>query len=41
MNSWFANISVNLKLGLGFGLVLVLTVLLASSLRLFSSPGCL
>ena len=21
MNSWFANISVNLKLGLGFGLV--------------------
>ncbi|MQA54930.1 HAMP domain-containing protein [Pseudomonas sp. MC042] len=29
MNSWFANISVNLKLGLGFGLVLVLTVFLA------------
>jgi len=29
MNSWFANISVNLKLGLGFGLVLVLTGLLA------------
>ena len=29
MNSWFANISVNLKLGLGFGLVLVLTALLA------------
>ena len=25
MNSWFANISVNLKLGLGFGLVLALT----------------
>lgn len=29
MNSWFANISVNLKLGLGFGLVLILTALLA------------
>ena len=29
MNSWFANISVNLKLGLGFGLVLLLTSLLA------------
>ncbi|MFJ4348840.1 methyl-accepting chemotaxis protein [Pseudomonas sp. NPDC089401] len=29
MNSWFGNISVNLKLGLGFGLVLVLTGLLA------------
>jgi len=29
MNSWFANISVNLKLGIGFGLVLVLTALLA------------
>ncbi|MBO9548401.1 methyl-accepting chemotaxis protein [Pseudomonas sp.] len=29
MNSWFANISVNLKLGLGFGLVLFLTGLLA------------
>ncbi len=29
MNSWFANISVNLKLGLGFGLVLLLTALLA------------
>ncbi|PWB35455.1 methyl-accepting chemotaxis protein [Pseudomonas sp. SDI] len=29
MNSWFANLSVNLKLGLGFGLVLVLTGLLA------------
>ncbi|CAM3650096.1 methyl-accepting chemotaxis protein [Pseudomonas wadenswilerensis] len=29
MNSWFANISVNLKLGLGFGLVLLLTGLLA------------
>ena len=29
MNSWFANISVNLKLGLGFGLVLILTGLLA------------
>ena len=28
MNSWFANISVNLKLGLGFGLVLILTGLL-------------
>ncbi|MDR9753174.1 methyl-accepting chemotaxis protein [Pseudomonas sp. SZMC_28357] len=29
MNSWFGNISVNLKLGLGFGLVLVLTCILA------------
>ena len=29
MNSWFGNISVNLKLGLGFGLVLVLTSVLA------------
>ena len=29
MNSWFANISVNLKLGLGFGLVLALTTILA------------
>ncbi|AMB87231.1 chemotaxis protein [Pseudomonas agarici] len=29
MNSWFANISINLKLGLGFGLVLVLTTILA------------
>ncbi|WP_347903928.1 methyl-accepting chemotaxis protein [Pseudomonas purpurea] len=29
MNSWFANISVNLKLGLGFGLVLALTCVLA------------
>ncbi|MDN5676419.1 MAG: methyl-accepting chemotaxis protein, partial [Pseudomonas sp.] len=29
MNSWFANISVNLKLALGFGLVLLLTGLLA------------
>ncbi|WP_425414205.1 methyl-accepting chemotaxis protein [Pseudomonas cremoricolorata] len=29
MNSWFANISVNLKLGLGFGVVLLLTGLLA------------
>ena len=29
MNSWFANISVNLKLALGFGVVLVLTALLA------------
>ncbi|MDB5980171.1 MAG: histidine kinase, region: chemotaxis sensory transducer [Pseudomonas sp.] len=29
MNSWFANISVNLKLALGFGLVLVLTAALA------------
>ncbi|MFZ0153767.1 MAG: methyl-accepting chemotaxis protein [Pseudomonas sp.] len=29
MNSWFANISINLKLGLGFGLVLLLTSLLA------------
>ncbi|WP_060483024.1 methyl-accepting chemotaxis protein [Pseudomonas sp. NBRC 111119] len=29
MNSWFANISVNLKLGLGFGLVLILTGVLA------------
>ncbi|MDD0976069.1 methyl-accepting chemotaxis protein [Pseudomonas sp. TNT2022 ID681] len=29
MNSWFANLSVNLKLGLGFGLVLLLTSLLA------------
>jgi len=29
MNSWFANISVNLKLALGFGVVLVFTALLA------------
>jgi len=29
MNSWFANISVNLKLALGFGLVLIFTALLA------------
>ncbi|KJH87838.1 chemotaxis protein [Pseudomonas fluorescens] len=29
MNSWFGNISVNMKLGLGFGLVLVLTCLMA------------
>ncbi|MEN5091806.1 methyl-accepting chemotaxis protein [Pseudomonas protegens] len=29
MSSWFANISVNLKLGLGFGLVLALTSVLA------------
>ncbi|MCK1784723.1 methyl-accepting chemotaxis protein [Pseudomonas sp. TNT11] len=29
MNSWFGNISVNLKLGLGFGLVLILTSILA------------
>ena len=29
MNSWFGNISVNMKLGLGFGLVLVLTGILA------------
>ena len=29
MNTWFGNISVNLKLGLGFGLVLVLTSILA------------
>ena len=29
MNSWFGNISVNLKLGLGFGLVLALTSILA------------
>jgi methyl-accepting chemotaxis protein len=29
MNSWFGNISVNLKLGLGFGLVLALTCVLA------------
>jgi methyl-accepting chemotaxis protein len=29
MSSWFANISVNLKLGLGFGLVLALTTVLA------------
>ncbi|KIH85349.1 Methyl-accepting chemotaxis protein I (serine chemoreceptor protein) [Pseudomonas batumici] len=29
MNSWFGNISVNLKLGLGFGLVLLLTTILA------------
>ena len=29
MNSWFANISVNMKLGLGFGLVLVFTAILA------------
>ncbi len=39
MNSWFANISVNLKLGLGFGLVLVLTALLA--LTGWSSLGSL
>lgn len=29
MNSWFGNISVNMKLGLGFGLVLLLTGILA------------
>jgi methyl-accepting chemotaxis protein len=29
MNSWFANISVNLKLALGFGAVLIFTALLA------------
>ncbi|SEI01912.1 methyl-accepting chemotaxis protein [Pseudomonas asplenii] len=29
MNSWFGNISVNMKLGLGFGLVLALTTILA------------
>ncbi|WP_053152053.1 methyl-accepting chemotaxis protein [Pseudomonas sp. Pf153] len=29
MNSWFGNISVNMKLGLGFGLVLILTCVLA------------
>jgi methyl-accepting chemotaxis protein len=29
MNSWFANISVNMKLALGFGVVLILTALLA------------
>ncbi|WP_210559108.1 MULTISPECIES: methyl-accepting chemotaxis protein [unclassified Pseudomonas] len=29
MNSWFGNISVNMKLGLGFGLVLALTCVLA------------
>ncbi|MDY7559756.1 methyl-accepting chemotaxis protein [Pseudomonas sp. CCC3.2] len=29
MNSWLANISVNIKLALGFGLVLVLTAILA------------
>ncbi|MBA4272980.1 MAG: methyl-accepting chemotaxis protein, partial [Pseudomonas sp.] len=29
MNSWFGNISVNMKLGLGFGLVLTLTCVLA------------
>jgi len=29
MNTWFGNISVNMKLGLGFGLVLVLTGVLA------------
>lgn len=29
MNSWFANISVNLKLALGFGLVLIFTAILA------------
>jgi methyl-accepting chemotaxis protein len=29
MNSWFANISVNMKLALGFGLVLVFTAILA------------
>ncbi len=29
MNSWFGNISMNMKLGLGFGLVLVLTGVLA------------
>ncbi|MCY1403656.1 Methyl-accepting chemotaxis protein McpS [compost metagenome] len=39
MNSWFSNISVNLKLGLGFGLVLLLTTLLA--LTGWSSLGSL
>jgi len=39
MNSWFANISVNMKLGLGFGLVLVLTGVLA--LTGWSSMGSL
>ncbi len=29
MNTWFANLGINLKLGLGFGLVLLLTGLLA------------
>jgi len=29
MNSWFANVSVNMKLALGFGLVLVFTAILA------------
>ena len=29
MNSWFANISVNMKLALGFGLVLIFTAILA------------
>lgn len=29
MSSWFANISVNMKLALGFGLVLVFTAILA------------
>ncbi|WP_418903455.1 methyl-accepting chemotaxis protein [Pseudomonas syringae] len=29
MNSWFANISVNMKLAIGFGLVLVFTAILA------------
>jgi methyl-accepting chemotaxis protein len=29
MNSWFANISVNMKLALGFGLVLIFTTILA------------
>lgn len=29
MNTWFGNISVNLKLGLGFGLVLAITLILA------------
>ena len=37
MNSWFGNISVNLKLGLGFGLVLLLTT--AQALTGWSSLG--
>jgi len=31
MNSWFANISVNMKLALGFGLVLIFTAILAAT----------
>ena len=38
MNSWFGNISVNLKLGLGFGLVLALTCILAVSYTHLTLP---